>query len=95
MRWISVVFAVLINVAVLAWVAAPMLVTYAEIPPREVTCEACASPEVQRALAHAASIGRAQILSQVTRVYPALVGLSIVNLAFLIVFISGRQRSAA
>jgi hypothetical protein len=96
MRWAALVLAILINIGVLAWVAMPMLVIYAEFPPREVTCESCASPDVQQALARAASVGRTQVLRQFDRVFPVLAALSIFNVALLATVLAlSRRRNAA
>jgi len=96
MRWAPLVLAILVNLSVLAWATMPMLITYAEIPPPEITCESCAAPDAQRALARAAAAGRAQVLRQAERVFPILVGLSLFNVALLaIVLLQSRRRRAA
>jgi hypothetical protein len=96
MRWVALSVAVLINVFVLACVAVPFLITYAEVPPHDVSCALCAQPEVQRALARAAAIGRAEILQRVEFVFPAFISLELANIAFLIAFAAyhGRKRAA-
>ena len=56
---------IVVNVIVLAVTFSPFLVTYAEIPPKDISCSVCGSPEVSAALARAAAAGRAQILERV------------------------------
>jgi hypothetical protein len=96
MRWLIVLFAVVLNIAGLVLVAAPMLVSYAEIPSRNVTCETCGTPEVQAALARAAAVGRNQVVGQLDRVFPVLVALGLINVAAIVVLtLSPRRRHAA
>src|SRR6185312_17367246 len=60
---------VLANIVVVGITFLPLLVTYAEVPPTGVACGHCTEPEVQRALARAAAIGRGQILERVQSVW--------------------------
>jgi hypothetical protein len=61
--------AIVVNVIVLAVTFVPFLVTYADIPPRDISCSVCGTPEVSAALARAAAEGRGQILEQVHRIW--------------------------
>ncbi|MDZ4055432.1 MAG: hypothetical protein U1D69_00435 [Polynucleobacter sp.] len=61
---LALVFA--FNVALVVVALAPGFVTFAELPPKAIACSVCATPEVQKALAQAASFGRGQIQSMVS-----------------------------
>lgn len=88
--------AVILNVAALVVGVAPLLASYAEGAPHAVTCSICANPDVQRALAHAPSIGRGQVLQDLQSTLPVLAVLSAANIAFLVGFaFAGRWRRAA
>jgi hypothetical protein len=51
-----------VNVVGLVRIAGPQSVIYAEVVPKDVTCEGCEAFQVQAALARAAAVGRGQIL---------------------------------
>ena len=54
-------FALVVNVAVLIRIGGPLFVDYVPRAPEGISCQGCESPQVQTALAQAASAGRAQI----------------------------------
>ena len=60
-HWITFFVAVLLNLAGIFFALSPGLVTYAEVPPKEISCSLCSTPEVQQALIRAVALGRSQI----------------------------------
>jgi hypothetical protein len=64
MKWFLLVVFVAINVVGAFLALMPGLITYAEVPPKGITCGLCTDPEVQKALTAAATYGRAAILRQ-------------------------------
>jgi hypothetical protein len=72
---------IVLNVALVFVSLAPSIVTYAELPPKAVACGGCSAPEVQRALAQATSIGRAQIQGLISSHLWLLVALALGSMA--------------
>jgi hypothetical protein len=60
MRWLILTGIVIVNLAGVYCALAPDLVSFAQVAPPEVQCAACATTEVQNALARAAALGRSQ-----------------------------------
>jgi len=83
MRWVAPLLAVVVNIVFLALAVAPAMVTYAQVPPPDIVCISCVSPDVQIALAQAAASGRAQIVGQLHRMFPVLCALGVVNIALV------------
>jgi len=62
MKWLILFLVAAVNVAGAFYTLVPGLLTYAEVSPEGITCSACNTPEVQKALTAAATYGRATIL---------------------------------
>src|SRR5690242_13159537 len=82
-RWVLLGVSVLLNVALILVALSPSVVTYAEVPPKGVSCPGCDTT----ALARAAEAGRAQIQSLIASNTWILVGLAIANLAVVVALI--------
>jgi hypothetical protein len=63
----KLLFAIVVvaNAALVLLAMTPGIITFAEIPPKEVVCDVCSTVEAQRALVRAMSMGRAEIQSLV------------------------------
>ena len=79
MKWLLLFAFVAMNVVGAFFVLAPGLITYAEVPPKGITCSLCTQPEVQKALIAAATYGRATILHQLTTSANWALGLAVFN----------------
>jgi hypothetical protein len=91
-RWGLFTFFLALQAALIAIALAPGLVTFAEVPPKGVACVGCSSPEVQAALTHAASIGRAQIQQLVLSQAWTLVGVALVGIGMAVRLAVGSGR---
>jgi len=64
MKWFLLAAFLAINLVGALFVLMPGLITYAEVPPKGITCSLCTDPEIQKALTAAATYGRAAILQK-------------------------------
>jgi hypothetical protein len=94
-HWGLLTFFLALQAALIAIALAPGLITFAEVPPKGIACAGCSSPEVQAALTHAASIGRAQIQQLVLSQAWTLIGVGLVGIAVAarLVIVSGRRKN--
>jgi hypothetical protein len=79
MKWFLLLAFGAINVAGAFFALMPGLITYAEVPPQGITCSLCTEQEVQKALAAAATYGRATILHQLNTSANWVLGLAVFN----------------
>ena len=79
MKWFLLLAFVAINLVAAFFALAPGLITYAEVPPKGITCSLCTEPEVQKALTTAATYGRATILRQMSTSANWVLGLAVFN----------------
>jgi hypothetical protein len=70
-----------VNVVALFNIGGALFVTYADAVPKDISCQGCDAPQVQAALARAASAGRSQIQSRGESALWWAVALIVVNLA--------------
>lgn len=92
MKWFLLVGFVAINIVGAFLALMPGLITYAEVPPRGITCSLCTDPEVQKALTAAATYGRAVILRQLNTSASWVFALVVFNtLAFSLALFSRRS----
>ena len=79
MKWFLLVVFVAINVVGAFLALMPGLITYAEVPPKGITCGLCTDPEVQKALTAAATYGRAAILRHLNTSASWVLALAVFN----------------
>ncbi|MBS0578179.1 MAG: hypothetical protein JSR36_02830 [Proteobacteria bacterium] len=93
MRWLILTGIVIVNLAGVYCALAPDLVSYAQGAPPEVQCAACASADVQQALAHAAAVGRSQAAGMIRpQMITAVAAANIAAVACLLWGLGFRQR---
>ena len=70
-----------VNVVGLLNIGGALFVTHADAVPKDISCQGCEAPQVQAALARAASAGRAQVQRHGESAVWWAVALVVVNLA--------------
>jgi hypothetical protein len=86
--------ALCVNAVGLVRIAGSQFITYAEVVPKEVTCEGCEAPQVQAALARAAAAGRGQVLGDGQAKFYWLIAVLLTNIVSpLVAWRLGRAKS--
>ena len=93
MKWILLVIVIVVNAAGSFFVLVPSLITYAEVPPKGVTCGKCSDPEIKKALTEAATYGRGMIIKQMHASAKWMIGLSVFNILAVVLAVFGIQSS--
>ena len=70
-----------LNVGVIGSALLPLFVTFAQLPVPAVACVGCEDPQVQRALAQAAAIGRSETASRIASMWPLWLLLALTNVS--------------
>ena len=83
MKWIVLTAAAVVNCVGVFLALAPVFLTFAELPPKSISCGLCNVPEVASALAAAASYGRGQITGLIQMSAVWLMSIALFNVAAL------------